>query len=427
MSDRPLSQPIRRAISLRFNGLWRQPEFMKLWAGQTISEFGSGLGALSLLAILVLDASPAQMGLLETLRAVPALVFGLFAGAWIDRVRRLPILISSDLGRGAILTVVAVVALAGVLRIEMLYLAAFLLGSLTLLFTVAYPSFLPSLVTRSELLEANGKLGVSDSLAEISAPGLGGLLVQIFSAPIAMLIDAVTFLISALFLGRIRAVEPEPVESAQSIKQDIKQGLGFLGRHRLLRPLALSAGSRAFFGGFFAALYSLFVIRELDLSPAILGLLIGSGGIGALAGALRVGGITARLGMGRTLTLSLFISGLLALLIPLAGSRPAIAFPLLLVGQLVGDFALTIYFITGVSLRQLATPPQLLGRVNASFEFLVGGAGTLGILAGGVIGQQAGIRPAVAVAAVGGILASLWLFFSPIRDLGHQDVADPHA
>ncbi len=407
----------------RFGGLWRQQEFMRLWIGQSISEFGSWLGALTLLAILVLDASPAQMGILETLRALPALLVGLFAGVWVDRRRRKPLLIGADIGRALILGLIVLLVVAGLAKMIHLYIAAFLVGSLTVLFNLAYHSYVPGLVRREQLVEANSKLGATESLAEIASPGLGGLLVQIASVSFALVLDAISYLVSAFIVSLIRRPEPQPRPDAtnNSIWSEIVTGLRLVTAHPLLRATAGASATRSFFGGFFAALYGLFVIRDLGLSPAILGLLIGAGGIGSLFGAMLAGRFTKRLGWGNALIVASLVSSAFALLIPLAGGPALLAAAILLVAQLIGDEFLTIYFIGELSLRQTVTPNRLLGRANASFQFLVGGVGAAGILTGGVIGQALGLRPATAVAAVGMLFSFLWLFLSPLRGLDNLE------
>jgi predicted MFS family arabinose efflux permease len=403
----------------RPDGLWQHQEFVRLWAGQSISEFGSWLGALGLLAILVLDATPAQMGILETLRAAPALLVGLFAGVWVDRRRRRPLLIGADLGRAALLGLIAAIALAGLAQMIHLYAAALLIGGLTVLFNLAYHSYVPALVRRDQLVEANSKLGATSSLAEIASPGLGGLLVQLISAPLTLILDAVSYLASAILVGSIRNPEPapEPGEEVGSVWGEIRTGLQVVIGHPLLRATAGASATRSFFGGFFAALYSLFVLRELGLSPTVLGLLIGAGGVGSFFGALSAGRFNRRLGWGNGLIVASVTSSGLALLIPLAVGPPLLAATILLAGQFFGDAFLTIYFIGERSLRQNVTPGRLLGRTNASFEFLVGGVGAVGILVGGLAGQVIGLRPATAVAATGMILAFFWLYLSPLRGL----------
>jgi predicted MFS family arabinose efflux permease len=406
------------------------PDFNKLWLGQTISQFGSWLGALGLLAIINLDATPAQMGLLETLRAAPVLLVGLFAGVWVDRLRRRPILIWADLGRVLLLGLVALAALRGSLRIHHLYLVGFVVGTLTIFFNLAYRAYLPTLVVRNRLISANSRLSASESLAEIASPGLGGLVVQLVGAPLTLLLDASSFLISALSVSRIQKPEPSrrtyaDQASVQNVWREISVGLRFLYRHSRLRALTGTAATDSFFGGFFAALYGLYVLRAIELSPTALGILIGSGGIGALVGSLWAGRVSDRLGTGRTLIATKLVSSALGLLVPLARGPAWLAVLMLLSAQLVGDFFLMIYSILDISVRQSAVPDEMLGRVGASFDFVAHGIGTVGILAGGLLGSAIGPRRALLVAVVGGMSSVVWLVASPIRHMDHVTATDP--
>jgi predicted MFS family arabinose efflux permease len=403
----------------------RQPlgsDFYRLLSGQTISQFGSWLGALGLLAILTLDATPAQMGTLETLRALPVLLLGLFAGVSVDRLRRQPILIWADIGRGLVLGLAALAALIGCLRIGHLYAVGFLAGALTIVFNTAYRAYLPSMVARDRLVDANSRLTAGESLAEITSPGLGGLLASLIGAPFTMMIDAGSFLLSALFVGSIRTPElPRAMgadeDSPGTVWREITTGLSFLIQHPVLRPLAGRAATRSFFGGFFAALYSLYVLRTVELSATLLGLLIGAGGIGALIGSFAAGRVSHRLGTGRTLIATAAISSALNLLVPLAQGPAWLSILLLLVSQLIGDFFGVIYDILEMSVRQSTTPDGMLGRVNASFDFVAQGVGTMGIFVGGLLGSGIGTRWALLVAVLGLMAATAWLLVPPVLRL----------
>jgi MFS family permease len=404
------------------SSLWREPAFGRLWAGQTVSFFGTWLGALSLLAIVMLEATPAQMGLLETLATLPAVVLGLFAGVLVDRMRRRPLLVLADVGRAVILGGAAAAAFVGVLQITHLFVVVLFTGSLTVLYNIANDAYLPSVVKRERLVEANSTISATESVAESVSPGLGGVLVQVVGAPLTLLIDAMTFLASALLIGSIRvpevaAARPEPEnEGVTNVWQEIRAGLRQVWGHEWLRPLVGSAGTFAFFGGFFAALYSLYAIKELGLSPAVVGILISTGGIGSFAGALLLPRLNARWNVGRILIASAFVYGGLNLFIPLAGvmgSKVAAA-GCLLAGQILGDVFGTIYRVSELTLRQSHTPDYLLGRVNGSFSFLVQTIGIVGILTGGFLGQWLGMTMALAIAALGGLTACLWLFFAPV-------------
>ena len=398
------------------------PDFNKLWAAQTISQFGSWLGALGLLAIITLDATPAQMGLLETLRAAPVLVFGLFAGLWADRLRRRPILIWADAGRAILLGLTALAAVSGRLQIEILYIVGFAVGALTIFFNVAYRAYLPSLVLRERLVGANSRLTGSESLAEIASPGLGGFLVQAIGAPLTLLADAGSFLLSALFVGRIKKPEVgRHVDGDQSSRQnawrEIGAGLRFIAHHPVLRALTGAAATSSFFGGFYAALYALYVLKAVGLNTTTLGLLIGAGGIGGLAGSFQAGRVSHRWGTGRALIVTLLLASALNLLIPLARNPGWAAILLLFFAQLVGDFFGVIYNIVETSVRQAAAPDAMLGRVTASYDFVAYGIGTIGIFVGGLMGSAIGMRNALIVAAFGLMSAAIWLLASPVRHM----------
>jgi MFS family permease len=389
-----------------------------LWLGRTVSELGSGIGgtALPLAAVLVLKATPLQMGLLAAIGAAPVLVVGLPAGAWVDRLRRRPILIAADVGRAVLLISIPLAALLHVLRIEQLYVVAALVGVLAVFFDVADQSFLPSVVPRESLIAANSTLGASASVAEIGGPALAGVLVQWLSAPVAILFDAVSFLFSALCVGLIRAQEPLPerIEQRQSLWRDVAEGLRMVLRHPVLRALAGSAGTFTFFGSFLGALYVLYAIRTLGVPPGAVGLLVAAGGVSAFAGALVAGPVVRRFGPRVTLGGSLLAYGFLSLLIPLATGPVLVAVSFLLAAQLLGDVAIEIYLVNEVSLRQDLIPQRLLGRANASMQVLSKGAGPLGALLAGALGQSLGLRWTLLIGVLGIMLSSLWIFRAPL-------------
>ncbi|HJZ47682.1 MAG TPA: MFS transporter [Roseiflexaceae bacterium] len=408
----------------RFGGLWSHHDFMRLWAGQTISQLGSTITreALPYTAILVLGATPVQMGLLGAAGAAPLLLLGLFAGVWVDRVRRRPLMIASDIGRALLLLSVPIAYVLGWLRIEQLYLVAALVGVLTVFFNVAYQASLPGLIRREHLLEGNSKLGLSDSLAEIAGPPLGGVLVQLASGPIALLLDALSFVFSVFMLGRIRAQEPPPapLEQHEHVVHDLATGLRAIWDDPLLRAMAGTSAIQNFFGWFFGAIYGLYAIHVVGMGTATLGITVAFGGLGALVGALLVRPATRRFGLGPTIVGGLLISSITSLLIWLAGGSLAIAVPLMMASQLIGDGASTIAAIDETSLRQTITPDSRLGRVNGSMNVLGEGIGTLGLLFGGVLAEQIGLRSTVAVAALGSLLGCVWILCSPLprlRDL----------
>jgi predicted MFS family arabinose efflux permease len=405
----------------RSGGLWRHPDFMKLWAGQTISELGSRItrDGVPYTAVIVLNAPASQMGFLTAVGAASVLLFGLLAGVWVDRFRRRPILIAADLARAAILVSIPIAAFAGRLSMAQLYVVIALAGFCTVFFDVAYQSYLPSLVERENLLEGNSKLAMSSSAAEIAGPSLTGLLVQLITAPIAILFDAVSFLISAASVILIR--KPEPASQASAITPHPIAGLRFVFGHALLRPLACFSATAFLFLGFLGPLYVLYAIRELHISPAALGIAIGMGGAGSLVGASLAPAIGRRFGLGHT-----FIGAALAMafsyaLIPLAqGPRP-MPLVFLMASQLFGDFAFSTYLINELTLRQSVAPEEMLGRVNAAMQLMTRGVFPLSAIAGGVLAGAIGVRQTIAISVVGVLGASLWLIASPLRKLGASD------
>jgi len=409
----------RRAM--RFDGLWRNPDFVKLWAGETVSIFGSLISrtALPFTAILVLDAGPAEIAVLGVADIGPAIVAGLFAGVWVDRLPRRPIMIAADLGRAALLVSIPLAYALDGLRIEQLYVVAFLTGILTMFFDVAYMSYLPSLVRKGELLEGNSKLAASASVAEVGAFSAAGWLVQLLSGPAAVLIDAATFLVSAVFVGSIRKPEPAraPVEDRESMVREAAAGVRTIAGNPVLRTLAGTGVMEAFFLRIYGTVVLLFMTRELGFGTGVLGLIFAVGGVSSLLGALVAGRATERLGIGIALPLGLALMGVSMLFVPLAQGATLLAATFLIAQQVVGDGAFTVYDIGSVSVRQTITPERVMGRVTAGMR-LSGLGGTLaGALVGGLLGETVGLRGTLVIASSGMLLAAVWLAVSPVRGL----------
>ncbi len=359
------------------------------------------------------------MGLLSAVGSAPILLVGLFAGLWVDRLRRKRLMIWSDIGRALLLASIPLAAAFDLLHIGQLYLVIALVGVLTVLFDVAYQAYLPSLVSRSHILEGNSKLALSGSFAELAGPGLAGFLVQALTAPVAILLDSISFLVSVLSLASIRKTEPlpQPVQVRGHWLVEIREGLHVVWSSPVLRSLAASAGTRSFFGNFIGVLYGLYAIRELGLGPALLGVTIAMGGAGDIVGSLLSTRIARSVGLGRTLIGSLFLASLATLLIPLAGGTVFSAAALLMVAQLLGDGFHTIFRINELSLRQAITPDRLLGRAAASFQLVVEGIGPVGALIGGLLGETLGVRTTLYIAAFGIFLSVLWIVLSPVRSI----------
>lgn len=402
-------------------GLWRRPDFRLLWAGQTVSQFGSQITllALPLTAVLVLGATPLQMGLLGAAESAPLLLLSLFAGVWVDQHRRRPLLIGADLGRPALLLLIPLAVALGHLRLELLYVVAFGVGALTTLFEIAYQSYLPALVGRADLLEGNSKLEATRAAAQIAGPGLAGALIGLLTAPATLAIDALSFGFSALCLGRIRAPEapPRTTGGVDGLRRQIDDGLHTVGGNPALRALAGCSGAQNLASSLQEALILLYATRDLGLGPATLGAIFAAGNVGFLAGALGAGRTVRSAGQGPTILGSVALSALGFLLVPLAGGPPAAVIATLAAARFCQGLGATAYTITGVSLRQTATPDPLLGRVNATFRVLAGGVVPAGALLGGILGDLLGLRPALLAGGLVGLIAVLVALRSPLPAL----------
>jgi predicted MFS family arabinose efflux permease len=410
-----------------FSGLWRHPDFVKLWIGQTISAFGSRItrDGLPLIAVMLLAVSPAQMGTLTAIGSVPTLLFGLFAGAWVDRLHRRPLMIGADLLRLALLITIPIAAITGSLDIVLLCVVAAGMGILGLIFDTAYRSVLPSLIEHENVLEGNTKLTTSESLAEIGGPAVAGLLFQWIGAPLAILIDAGSFLISAVSIVLIRKSEPPPSrDETTTIWDEIRAGLGLIAADRVLRTMAIGMAARSFFGSCIGTLYALYVVRELGMSPAVLGFLISCGGIGGVIGSLLAQYFPRRFGLGRALTGALLVGSAVNLLLPLASGPKLLAAGMLIAGQIINDGAMVVFMINELSLRQVIVPEQFLGRANATMGFLAEGIAPVGALLAGVLATIADVRLTLWFAVLGILATALWTLRSPIRQLeAYPDVA----
>jgi predicted MFS family arabinose efflux permease len=410
---------------ISLSGLWQHPDFVKLWAGHTISRFGSEFSqlAIPLTAALVLNASAFQMGLLGTFEFAPFLVLSLFAGVWVDRLRRQPILIIADVGRAVLLGSIPLAAVLGMLRIEQLYVVGVCTGVLTVFFDVADQSYLPALVSREHLVEGNSKLEMSRSVAQITGPGIAGAVVQLVTAPLAILVDAASFLASAVFILFIRVPEPAPVRHADgpgTLWAELREGLAVVLGNPLLRSIAGCTATANLFGNAMMAVFVLYVTRELGIGPALLGIIFAMGGPGALLGALAAGRLAQRFGVGPTIIGSALIGALAELLIPLASGPSIVVAGTLMLAGFIGGTASPIYNISQVSLRQAITPDRLQGRMNASVRFIVWGTIPLGALLGGALGDAIGLWPTLASMAACCLLAPLWILFSPVWQLKRQ-------
>ena len=407
-------------ISFPSGALWQHAGFLRLWAAQTVSSFGARIAreGFAMTAILSIDARPAQLGVLAALTLAPQVFVGLFAGGLVDRSSRRRIMIASDLARTALLLTIPAAAWLHLLSIGQLYVCAFGVGAASVLFDIADHAFLPALIGRAFLLEGNTKLGVTESVAEIGGPALAGTLFQLFTAPFAMLGTALTYFVSALFLFSVPHVEDRGGEGGRrSWHGNLRDGFDAIMSAPLVRPIFLVGAFSPLFGAFFSALYMIYGLKVLALSPALLGLCIAMGGVGALCGAGLSSFLCRKLGVGPTVVACGFASGVLALLIPMASGPLWLKTAVMMITQFGGDAVAVAAIIPMTSLRQTVLPQAMLGRTAAVFSSAAGTTAIAGALAGGALGGLIGIRTTLFVAATAYLLTPLFVVFSPLRRL----------
>ena len=403
-------------------GALAQRGFRRLWAGQTVSVFGSEITvlALPLAAVLVLHASTFQVGLLTTAEYAAFLAIGLPAGAWVDRARRRPIMIAADLLRAATAAWVPVAYALGILTLAQLYVVALVQGLGTVFFDVAYMSYLPGLVGRDQLVGSNAKLQVSQSVAQVSGPTVSGLLVSLISAPGAFVVDAASFLVSVGSLLAISEREPAPEGAGaphlrRHLRRDIGEGLRFVVADPVLRVIAGATSTSNFFGAAFSALSVVFLVRQVGLGAATIGILTSAAAVGGVVGAFSATWLRRRMGSARVIWVSLVATAPFALLVPLTSRGRGLLFYAM--GVFMTGLGVVVYNVNQASFRQLLCPPRLLGRMNATMRFIVWGTLPLGGLLGGALGAWLGDRDAIWVAVIGVALSPLWLLVSPLRGM----------
>jgi predicted MFS family arabinose efflux permease len=387
-------------------------DFAKLWPVQTISEVGSRITreGLPLAALFTLNASAGQMGVLSAISSAAVFVFGLGAGVAVDRLKKRPLMIATDLGRAGLLALIPLAAYRHSLTMTALMIVAAAAGALTVLFDVAYQSYLPALVPPEELLESNRRLSFSSSAAEMLGPALTGVLVQTITAPLAILVEALSFLASALSVWVIR--KPEVVRQSKrhvSLLSEASDGLRFIWAHPALRALLLRSGTAFLSMGLIFPLYLLNAVRVVHMSTSALGLAIALGGAGSLAGAYVAAGLSNRHGLGQTFFGTAVLIGCAQLLIPVSSQFPQIGFACLCVQQFAGDMVWTIYVINETTLRQLLAPERVIGRVNAAMQLASRGMLPFGALAGGFLADRIGIAKTLFIGAAGVLLSCAWL------------------
>ena len=399
--------------------LWAHKDFLKLWTGQTISEFGSQVSQLAIpwVALVTLNATAFEVASLGTVEFLPFVLFTLPAGVWVDRLHRRSVLILGDLGRALLLSSIPIAYVTGHLTLAQLYVVGFLVGIHTVFFDVAYQSYLPEIVDRDTLIEGNSKLNITSSGAQLAGPGAAGGLIALATAPYAVLVDAASFVVSGAFTAWIRARTPEPEEPLERrhLMVELWEGLRYVLRHRLLFPQAMSTGISNFFSNVLFAIILVYAHRTLGMSSGLIGLVFSLSAIGWMIGAAQADRFRRWLGVGGATILGASLSGPGALLIAFTPKRYDVEF--LVAGAAIMGFGAVVYNIQQVSLRQAICPPRLQGRMNASMRFLVWGTMPIGSLTGGAIAATAGLRTAIFVGAIGGFTSILPIVFSPIRSL----------
>jgi MFS family permease len=406
------------------DGLWRHPDFLKLWSAETISQFGSQITglALPLVAVITLDVSAFEVSALFVIEMAPFLLISLPAGVWVDRLPRRPILVIADVGRALALVTVPFAYWADALTMWQLYVVGFVVGVFTVFFDVAYQSYLPSLVERDQLVDGNSKLEVSRSAAQLGGPAAAGVLIQLLRAPVAIVVDALSFLVSALFLFGIRKREENVPTRAErkaagaSMRTELREGLAWVLGNPYLRTISATTATNNFFWSMMQAILLVYFARTLEWSPALIGVIFAVGQVGYLAGALTTSRISKRIGVGPAIVAGA-MCGISMILIPLAPVDANGAIPFVGLAMLITSFGVVVYNVTQVSMRQAITPERLQGRMNSVIRFIVWGVMPIGTLLGGAIATGFELRTAIWIGSIGVALAWLPVTLGPVKSL----------
>ncbi|HLA15360.1 MAG TPA: MFS transporter [Candidatus Limnocylindrales bacterium] len=404
------------------SSLWSNGAFVRFWSAATVSIFGSLITrmALPFVAILVLDAGPIEVAVLRGMDVAAALVFGLVAGAWVDRLRRRPVLIWADIGRAVLLVSIPAAFVAGWLSFAQLLFVAGLVAVLSTFFDAADNAYLPTIVDRDRIVGANGALAASGSAAELTGFGISGILVQVLTAPIAILVDSITFLVSAVLLATIRMPEPAPPppRAREPMMAEIRDGLSRVTGDPILRPFVVAQMAQEAAWGFGGAAFLLFAVDELGLGPAAIGIIAGVGGGASFVGAVLSTRATRRFGVGPTAIGAMALAAVGAAFVPLApAAAPIVAVAFLVAQQLVADSALTVFEVTETSVRQTLVADRELGRVTATVRFAAGSAQLFTTILGGLLAAAIGLRPVLLLVPLVMLVGAVALHRSPVRTL----------
>ncbi|MGI8486294.1 MAG: MFS transporter [Thermomicrobiales bacterium] len=389
------------------------PDFLNLWTGQFLAVLGSQFGALAfpLVAIMVLDVTPGELGVVYGVQGLPWLLFGLFAGVGSDRFPRRPILIGADVARGLLIGWIPAAAFLDALTIEQLYVVIFLVGTCSVLFETAYQSFLPSVVAREELVDASGKLAVTESVTSVAGPSIAGVVIQITTAPVGLIVDAFSYLTSAISIARItdREVRPNKAMTQPNMLASLRQGFAYLWNLRIVRAFTLSNATFMLFFTVAQSVVFIFYTRELGLNAGIIGVIFAVGNVGSLVGAAMASRIGVRSGPGPSILLGSALRAAGTAAIPIAAIVPALAIPILIIAQLVQAFGWSIWSVHQGSTRQMLVADTIRGRVNGSFLFLVRGMTAIGGFLGAALAGAFGVHWTLVISAVGVLAGTLWL------------------
>lgn len=410
--------------------LWHHRDFLKLWTGQSISEFGSQISqlAIPLLALIELHATTFEFAVLGVLGFMPFIIFALPAGVWVDRLRRRSILIVGDSARALLLVLIPILWFAGVLQIWQLFAIQFVIGIFTVFFDVAYQSYLPSLIEREDLVDGNSKLQLTVSVAQVAGPSTAGVLIGAVTAPYAIVFDAVSFVISSLFMITMRhreTVPERPSEGHPKMWPQVKEGLEWVIGHRWLRAIAADTGTANFFGSLYVTVLLVYAVRTLHFSALELGVMFAVASCGSIAGALLANRLRLKIGVGPAIVWTSVAFCVPALIFPAAPHGYAL--PLFMLAQAIIGFGGVAYNITQVSLRQAITPERLQGRMNAAMRWIVWGTVPLGALLGGALGQWIGLHTTLWVGALGSLTGFLPVALTSVRSIREMPdaVEDP--
>jgi MFS family permease len=421
-----------QSVEVRPASLWRDGNFLTMWSGQALSQFGEQVSLLGMpvLAVVLLQSTALEVGVLNAAGLAAFLLIGLPAGAWIDRMRKRHVMIAADVVRAIALASIPVLWAFGVLHIWQLYAVAFVIGVATVFFDVSYQSIIPSLVPQKQIAEANGKLEATAQVAHLTGPAIAGALIGLVSAPFAMITTAGTYAASFVALTFTKDHERlRPAHEHEPLLHEIREGLRWVFGNPALRRIVGTTATSNLFNTITITMLPLFLLRELGFNAATLGLILSLGAVGGVLGAVATPHLVRRVGEGPAIPLGAIGFSVVGLMIPIAAMVPTAALPVLIAGEFVSSFAVLVYNITQVTFRQRITPPRLLGRMNASIRFVVWGVMPIASLVAGGLGTWLGVVPTMWIGAIGQLAAAVFVVTGPfwgMRELpGGPDAENP--